>query len=95
MSLSKKDVEYVANLSRLNLSEEELERFSGQLSNILDYINKLKELNVSETQPMSHVLDLKNVLRKDEVRPSLSNEEVLKSAPSQDRGHFKVPKVVE
>lgn len=89
------DVEYVANLARLTLDKKTLKRFSKQFDKIIEYINKLNEVDTSSVEPTSHILPMKNVLREDEVEPSLSLEEVLKNAPESKEGFFKVPKVME
>ncbi len=93
--ITKKDVEYVAHLSRINLSEKELEYFTQQLEDILNYINKLKQLDVSKVAPTAHVFALKNVFRKDVAQPSLKTEETLKIANEKQGNFFKVPKVIE
>lgn len=95
MPLSRKEIEYVANLSRIELSSEEMEKFASQLSSILDYINKLKELDVQNQAPMTHVFDIKNVMRKDSVKNSISSEQALQSAPAKDKKYFKAPKIVD
>jgi aspartyl-tRNA(Asn)/glutamyl-tRNA(Gln) amidotransferase subunit C len=95
MKISRKEVEYVARLARLELSEEEKEKFTEQLSQILTYIDKLNELNTEKVRPTSHVLPLTNVFREDKVKESLSQEAVLSGAPSKVKGHFKVPKIIE
>lgn len=89
------DVKYVAHLARLTLSAEEEQKIGAQLSNILGYIEKLKEVDVSGVEPTAHAFPLVNVTRTDEVRPSLSNEEALRNAPSTANGLFMVPKIVE
>ena len=89
------DVNYVAHLARIGLSAEEQEKFGAQLSNILGYIKKLNELDVSSIEPTAHAVPLVNVFRADEVRPSLSNEEALQNAPAKANGLFMVPKIVE
>ncbi|MFH1848237.1 MAG: Asp-tRNA(Asn)/Glu-tRNA(Gln) amidotransferase subunit GatC [Candidatus Omnitrophota bacterium] len=89
------DIEYTANLTRVALSAKEVSTFGGQLDTILGYINKLNEVDTEGVEPTSHVLSLKNVLREDEVRPSLSAEDALKNAPDQHKGSFKVPKIIE
>jgi aspartyl-tRNA(Asn)/glutamyl-tRNA(Gln) amidotransferase subunit C len=89
------DVKYVAHLARLSLSPEEEQKISEQLGNILGYIEKLKEVDVSGVEPMAHAFPLVNVTRPDEVRPSLSQEEALRNAPAQANGLFMVPKIVE
>lgn len=89
------DVKYVAHLARISLTAEEEEKFGAQLKNILGYIEKLNQLDVSHIEPTAHAVPLVNVFRKDEVRPSLSNEEALRNAPAKANGLFVVPKIVE
>ena len=89
------DVTYVAHLARLELSGPEQEKISRQLSQILGYIEKLEELDVSEVAPTAHAVPLMNVTRADEVRPSLPLEEALRNAPARANGLFLVPKIVE
>jgi len=93
--ISKKEVEYVARLARLRLSEEEKEKFTRQLGDILKYIDKLNELDTEKVEPTFHVLQLSNVFREDKVKPSLTQEEILANAPEVEAGHFKVKKVIE
>ncbi|MDD5005918.1 MAG: Asp-tRNA(Asn)/Glu-tRNA(Gln) amidotransferase subunit GatC [Candidatus Omnitrophica bacterium] len=95
MNITKDTVKYVANLARLELAEEELEKFSLQLNDILRYIEQLKEVDISKIPPTAHVLPIKNVTRKDKLRPSLKAEEVLKNSPQKQGKFFKVPKVIE
>jgi aspartyl-tRNA(Asn)/glutamyl-tRNA(Gln) amidotransferase subunit C len=89
------DVKCVAHLARLSLSPEEERRMGEQLGNILGYIEKLKEVDVSGVEPTAHAFPLVNVTRTDEVCPSLTNEEALRNAPAQANGLFIVPKIVE
>ncbi len=89
------DVKYVAHLARLALSPEEEKKIGEQLGNILGYIEKLKEVDVTGVEPTAHAFPLVNVTRSDEVRPSLSNGEALRNAPAQANGLFIVPKIVE
>ena len=89
------DIKYVANLARMRLTDKEIERFSKQLKDVLKYIDKLKELDIANIQPTSHVLGLKNIFREDVVKSSLNSEEVLKNAPERKGNFFKVPKVIE
>ena len=89
------DVKYVAHLARLSLTPDEEQKISAQLGNILGYIEKLKEVDVTGVEPTAHAFPLVNVTRPDEVRPSLSNEEALRNAPSTANGLFIVPKIVE
>ncbi|MFC4777137.1 Asp-tRNA(Asn)/Glu-tRNA(Gln) amidotransferase subunit GatC [Paenibacillus sp. GCM10023252] len=95
MSITVRDVEHVANLARLQLSEAEQEQFTGQLNAILRYAEKLDELNTDDVQPTSHVLPVKNVTRQDETRPSLPIEKVMLNAPDEEDGQIKVPAVLE
>lgn len=95
MSIQVKDVEYVAKLARLNLSEEERETFTGQLNAILQYADKLNELNTDDIEPTTHVLHLSNVMREDVVKESLPQEKVFRNAPEEEDGQFKVPAVLE
>jgi len=89
------DVKYVAHLARLSLSPEEEQKIGAQLGNILGYIEKLKEVDVSGVEPTAHAFPLVNVTRPDEVRPSMSNEDALRNAPAHANGLFMVPKIVE
>jgi len=95
MPISKKDVEHIGLLSRIILSEEEKERFTEQLMRILEYIEKLEQLNTEDVEPVTHAVALQNVLREDEVRPSLPTEEGLAAAPDKITQFFKVPRVIE
>ncbi|HTD84979.1 MAG TPA: Asp-tRNA(Asn)/Glu-tRNA(Gln) amidotransferase subunit GatC [Candidatus Binatia bacterium] len=89
------DVKYVANLARIQLTPEEEQKFGAQLNNILGYIEKLRELDVSSVEATAHAVPLVNVTRKDDVRPSMPHEEALRNAPSKANGLFLVPKIVE
>lgn len=95
MSITVKDVEHVANLARLELSDAEKEQLTGQLNAILEYADKLNELDTNGIEPTSHVLPLYNVMREDEVKPSLTAEKALLNAPEEEDGHFRVPAVLE
>jgi len=95
MAVTIKDVEHIAKLAKLEFSEEEKEKFTGQFNEILSFMEKLNELDTSNVEPLSHVIELHNVLREDAVKPSLSTEEALKNAPSKTDKFFKVPKVID
>ena len=95
MKISKKEVEYIARLARLYLTEQEKEIYTEQLGKILEYIDKLNQLDTEGVFPTSHVVSISNVFREDEVKQSLSREEVLSNAPEEEAGHFKVKKVIE
>lgn len=94
MSVTKKDVEYIANLARLKFSDEELENFTSELNEILNYVEKLNELNTENIEPLSHPIENINVFREDQLKPSINREEALKNAPSSTEEFFKVPKVI-
>jgi aspartyl-tRNA(Asn)/glutamyl-tRNA(Gln) amidotransferase subunit C len=94
MPISLEDVEYVANLAKLELSEEEKRRFQKELSNIIKYIDQLNELDTEDVPITSHVALLQNVFREDEILPSLSPDEALANAPEKKDDFFKVPKVI-
>jgi aspartyl-tRNA(Asn)/glutamyl-tRNA(Gln) amidotransferase subunit C len=94
MKLDREEVKHAAGLARLSVSEEEIEVFRRQLSEILTYIGKLNELDTSNIEPTSHVLDLQNVFREDRVTPGLSREEALTGAPEREEGFFRVPKII-
>jgi len=89
------DVKYVAHLARLSLTPEEEQKIEAQLGDILAYIEKLKEVDVTGVEPTAHAFPLVNVTRVDEVRPSIGHEEALRNAPAQANGLFIVPKIVE
>jgi aspartyl-tRNA(Asn)/glutamyl-tRNA(Gln) amidotransferase subunit C len=95
MKLSREEVLHIARLARLGLTEEDVERFREQLSNILDNFEVLKEVESAGVPPTTHAVPLQNVLREDEVAPSLPQDEVLSNAPRQEEGHFKVRPVLE
>ncbi len=90
-----KDVDHIAKLAKLSFSEEEKSKFTEQFNQILSFMEKLNELDTSNVEPLSHVIELQNVLRDDEVRGSLPTEEALKNAPAKDEKFFKVPKVID
>ena len=88
-------VRYAAKLSRLSLAEGEVSKFQTQLSNILDYIAQLNEVDTENTPPTSHVLtSMKNVFREDELKESLPADEAISNAPSKKDDFFKVPRVI-
>ncbi len=97
MKITRKEVDYVAKLARLELSEEEKDRFTGQLGSILEYIGQLNRLDTKDIPPTSHVLSLKNVWRDDEMKPCPSEvrEALLANAPEREGDFFKVKKVIE
>ncbi len=95
MEISKEQVEHVARLARLEVSEDEKATFARQLSGILTHIDQLKELDTAGVEPTATVLPTDSVFRGDEVRPSLTQERALANAPDQADGFFRVPKILE
>lgn len=95
MAITRAQVEHVARLARLGLSEQELDLFTEQLSRILDHVEQLNRLDTTGVPPTWHVLPLQNVLRSDTVQPSLPREAALKNAPQAEAGLFRVPKITE
>ena len=91
MAITRNEVLHVARLARLELSEDEVERFGEQLSAILEAVGKVAELDLSDVQPTSHPLDVVNVWEADEPRPCLPVEEALANAPQREGNYFKVP----
>ncbi len=95
MKITKEEVRHIARLSRLALSADETETFSGQLNAIIEYVEKLNELVTGDITPTSHVLPLENVTRSDRCAPSLSREDALKNAPDATEKFYRVPKIIE
>jgi aspartyl-tRNA(Asn)/glutamyl-tRNA(Gln) amidotransferase subunit C len=91
MAITREEVLHVARLARLALTEEEVERFQGQLSAILEAVGTVAELELDDVEPTSHPLDVVNVLADDEPRPSLPRDEALANAPDPEEGFFGVP----
>lgn len=89
--IDREQVLHVARLARLRLTDDEVERMTGELSTILDHIEKIGELDLEEVAPTAHVVELENVLRADEPRPSLPRERALAQAPDSDGVGFRVP----
>ena len=89
--IDREQVLHVARLARLRLGEEDVERMSGELSSILEHVDRIAELDLDEVEPTDHVVDLENVLRPDEPRPSWPREQMLEQAPDSAEGAFRVP----
>lgn len=88
-----KDVEHVAKLARLELTEEEKEKFAGQLGDVLKYVEQMNEVDTSDVVPMAHAMDFVNVMREDKVNYEQTKAELMKNAPDEEDGFFKVPKI--
>ena len=95
MALTVDEVRYIARLARLRFSEDDEERLARQMSRILEYMEQLNQLDTSDVPPMSHVLDLYNVVREDAVAQRIDRDAALKNAPDADSDYFRVPKVIE
>jgi aspartyl-tRNA(Asn)/glutamyl-tRNA(Gln) amidotransferase subunit C len=93
--ISRQDVEHVARLSRLALSEAEIERMREQLGGILAYIDTLRSLDTAGVEPTAHAVPLVNVMRDDEIRPTLAQEDALANAPDRSDAFFRVPRIIE
>jgi aspartyl-tRNA(Asn)/glutamyl-tRNA(Gln) amidotransferase subunit C len=93
--ISEAEVRHAAKLSRLNLSDEQIRIYTGQLEAVLEYVKKLDELDTKGIEPTAHAVPLQNVFRKDEARPGIGVEKVLQNAPDAEMPFFKVPKVLE
>ena len=94
MKITKNEVLHVAELARLELDEESIERFAGQIGEILEYVDTLNQLDTKDIKPTSHAIFLNNAFRQDEEREHLDNDEALANAPEKEDGGFIVPKVV-
>ena len=95
MAIDRAAVDHVARLARLDLSKEERERMSVELAQILGHAEAIQELELDDIEPTSHALPLRNVMRADEVRPSLTQDEALANAPQAEGGRFRVPRIIE
>jgi len=92
--ITKKEVEYVAELAKLEFNEEEKEEFTSQLNSILDYFKKLNELDTDKVEPTAYVISMPTLLNEDKVKPSMPQEEVLSNSKYIKKGYFKVPKIM-
>ena len=95
MSISRQQVEHIAKLARIELEESEVEQFQEDLSAILEYVEKLEELETDQVEPTTHAVLSEMAGRADEQEESLSREEALQNAPDSEEGQFRVPKVVD
>ncbi len=93
--ITRSEVEHVARLARLELTEEEKERMTAQLDSILGYIEKLNELDTSQVEPTTTVIPMVSAMREDQVRPSLKQDDALANAPDREGVFFRVPRIIE
>lgn len=91
---AKFDIDHIAKLARLKLNDSERERLGRQMSQIVEYIGQLNELDTSKVEPMSHVLPLQNVFREDEGKKVFAEADYLPHAPRQNKGHYEVPQII-
>ncbi len=94
MSSKAHDIEKIALLARLSLTESEKEKLGKQFHKIVEYIDQLNRLDTENVEPTSHVLPLHNVLREDKAQSNFPDTDYLKLAPRQDKGHYEVPKII-
>ncbi|GAB5556154.1 MAG: Asp-tRNA(Asn)/Glu-tRNA(Gln) amidotransferase subunit GatC [Schleiferiaceae bacterium] len=94
MKISKEEIDKLAHLSRLELSGEETDKMVEDMTKVLGFVEKINELDLADTKPLTHVTEEVNILRKDEVIQEISHQEALKNAPDANSDYFKVPKVM-
>jgi aspartyl-tRNA(Asn)/glutamyl-tRNA(Gln) amidotransferase subunit C len=95
MPVTRKEVENIASLAKLNFTDDELDNFVSELNEILTYMDKLNELDTENVEPLSYPIESDTTFREDIVIPSISREDALMNAPAHDEEYFKVPKVIE
>ena len=94
MKIDREEVMHVARLARLKVTDEDVDRLTGNMNSILGYIEKLEKLDTRDMEPMAHALNLPTPFREDEVRESLANDKSLANAPDRENGFFRVPRVI-
>ena len=95
MKIDRKEVEHVAQLARLQFDEAQLDMFMHQMNNILEYFDKLQDLDTSDIEPTSHAVVMNNIFRDDEEEKLFNRNLMLENAPEKEKGCFKVPKIIE
>jgi len=95
MKITKEDVKHVAKLARLRFTDEEIAPFTEQLNDILEYFEKLKNVDTSHVNPSTHAVNLTNAFREDVVKDSIPTEKALKNAPDTEKTYYKVPKIIQ
>ncbi|MCF6271393.1 MAG: Asp-tRNA(Asn)/Glu-tRNA(Gln) amidotransferase subunit GatC [Melioribacteraceae bacterium] len=95
MSVTKNDVEHIAKLAKLEIKEDEINEFTSQLNQVLEYVDKLNELDTENVEPLSHPVEGENVFRDDILKNSISTDDALKNSASKTDEYFKVPKVIK
>jgi aspartyl-tRNA(Asn)/glutamyl-tRNA(Gln) amidotransferase subunit C len=89
------DIDHAAKLARLNITQSEKKLFTGQVQSIINYIDKLNELDTTSVEPTSHILPINNVFREDSLRKSLPRNKALQNAPQKDEDFYRVPRIIE
>ena len=95
MSVTKNDVEHIAKLAKLEIKEDEINEFTSQLNQMLEYVDKLNELDTENVKPLSHPVEGENVFREDILKTSIPTYDALKNSASRTEEYFKVPKVIK
>lgn len=95
MKINREEIKNIALLSRLEVPEERMVQMEKALNDVLQYVEELEELDLTDVEPMAHAVQVQNVFRKDEVKPSLDRKLALQNAPEEDNGYFKVPRVIQ
>ena len=95
MKITEKDVEYVAKLSRLHITDEQKEKLTVDMAAIIGFADKLSQIDTGASEPQAHAIVVENVFRSDEIKPSYKRDEILKNAPDKQAGCFAVPRIVE
>ncbi len=95
MSISREEIKHIADLSRINIEDNQLDKYAETLSGIVDMANQINNLNTDNVKPTAHILENVNVFRKDEVKPSYNRDKILENAPTKESGCISLPKVVE
>ena len=95
MKITRDEVAHVAKLARLDMAEKEMDEFTGTLNAILEYADKLNRVDIKDTLPTAHVLPLKNVFRQDKIGKCLPRAAALANAPQEEKGMFRVPRIIE
>lgn len=93
--INEERIKHVEDLAEVSLTEEERKSLAEDLDRIIDYVNKLQELDTDDVEPLRHILEVENVLREDKKGETLDHEEVFKNAPAEERNFFRVPKVID
>ncbi|MCF0154436.1 MAG: Asp-tRNA(Asn)/Glu-tRNA(Gln) amidotransferase subunit GatC [Veillonella sp.] len=95
MKISQEEIKKIAHLSRLEVSDDHMVQLEKELSDILSYVEQLNELELNDVEPMAHAVPLQNVFREDKVQPSIDHNKALSTAPEEEDGYFRVPRVVQ